>query len=61
MFFCQQDPITKDYMPDLEPIKVTVRQLEYEQSEAETPSSQVLISPFIGLSTLTHYISTNAG
>jgi len=48
-------------MPDLEPIKVTVRQLEYEQSEADTPLSQVLISPFIGLSTLTHYISTNAG
>jgi hypothetical protein len=25
MFFCQADPINKKYMPDLEPIKVSVR------------------------------------
>lgn len=28
MFFCKQDPITKQFMPDLEPVKIYLRQFD---------------------------------
>ena len=38
-FFCIQDPITKSWMPDLEPLKINVRQ--FDQKVNQNNSKQV--------------------
>lgn len=57
MFFCTQDPITKTQVPDLEPIRVSVRNLKPD--DGVEVKQMILISQHITLSQFTHYLCCN--
>ena len=44
MFFCMQDPMSKMNIPDLEPIRVTVRNLRPDDtSKSEAQNKQMIL------------------
>lgn len=59
MFFCRPDPVTQQVIPDLEPVKIGIRQFDERVSETTTEEEQILVSPFLGIKAFTHYLSTN--
>ena len=59
MFFCNKDPITKKWMPDLEQTTVKVRQIDASDllNGKQSQDMSYLISQFVSVQNVTRLIS----